>query len=311
MRLNLIKFTDVYLGESNFWFGGVDSSDESIVAPDEVRGDLAALRALCVTTHEKMGRDDFTVRYEEVSYRASLMQTVSESVFVLRRFPECIPEFESLGIHEGIIQLLMKPKMTGLVVISGAFGQGKTTTASSYVVSRLSKFGGVVITLEDPPEMPLEGPKGRGVCYQTWVNDGDFSAAARKATRWAPSIIFLGEVRDGHTAAEALKSSINGRLVVCTMHADSVTSSIERMYSMAVSSGLPTDDASSVLSSGLAAVLHQKLEGNPKKLQTEFLFLRGSEHAGTKNMIRDRKFMQLGSEIMSQTNKLLHGNGRS
>lgn len=310
MRLKDIKFADAYLGESNFWFGGIGAADESAPAPSEVCGDLDALRAVCVASHIKMGRDDFTVRYEEVAYRASLMQTVSETVFVLRRFPEYVPEFSSLGIHDGIIHLLMKPKITGLVIISGAFGQGKTTTASAYVVDRLAKFGGVAITLEDPPEMPLEGPRGKGVCYQTWVNDGDFSKAARNASRWAPTMIFLGEVRDGHTAAEALKSSINGRLVVCTLHADSVSSSIERMYSMAVSSGLPTDDVSSVLSNGLAAVLHQKLEGNPKKLQTEFMFLRGNEYAGARNMIRDRKFALLGSEIMSQTNRLLYGVGR-
>lgn len=305
MQLSEIKFTDVYLGESRYWFGGSGSSDDATIAPDNILDSLQTLRAICSDHSAKTNLNEFTVRYEERSYRVSLMQTVREQVFVLRKFPEFIPKFDSLGIHDGIIQNLMTPKMTGLVIISGAFGQGKTTTASAYAMERLNKFGGITITLEDPPEMPLEGHHGKGVCYQTWVENGDFADAMKKAARWAPTVIFLGEVRDGPSASEALKASINGRLVICTLHADSVISSIERMHQMAVSNGSPPDEASSVLANGLSAVLHQKLEGEAKRLQTEFLFLRNDSSIGAKNIIRDRKFNQLGNEITLQMNKMI------
>lgn len=305
MLLSEIPFADVYLGESACWFSGVGSADESMPAPTEVMGDLLRLRSECEKRRAEMNRPEFNIRHEETSYRVSLMQSVTENVFVLRKFPDSVPQFAHLGLNDGVAEKLMASKMTGLVVIAGAYGQGKTTTASALVDARLSKYGGVAITLEDPPEMPLQGPRGKGVCYQTWVEDGNFSEAARKAARWAPTIIFLGEVRDGNTADEALKASINGRLVICTLHANSVQSAIERIYSLANSTGSTIEDTASLLSNGLAAVMHQKLEGEKKRLMTEFLFLRDEDSSGIKNMIRQRKFEQLGSEINRQTNRLI------
>lgn len=305
MLLCEIPFTDAYLGEAACWFSGVGAADESMLAPDAVTGELLRLRSECEKKRGEMNRAEFNIRHEGISYRVSLMQSVMENVFVLRKFPDTVPQFTKLGLNEGIIEKLMASKMTGLVVIAGAYGQGKTTTASALVDARLSKHGGVAITLEDPPEMPLQGPRGKGVCYQTWVEDGNFSEAARKAARWAPTMIFLGEVRDGNTANEALKASINGRLVICTLHADSVQSAIERICSLANSTGSTIEDTSSLLSNGLAAVMHQKLEGEKKRLMTEFLFLRDEDATGIKNMIRQRKFEQLGSEINRQTNRLI------
>ena len=310
MRFADIDFTDVYLGESACWFAGVSGADDSMRAPQEVMGDLLRLRGVCVKTQEDIKRPEFTVRHEDVSYRVSMMQSVGEKVYVLRKFPETVPEFDTLGIMDGIVKFLLTPKMTGLIIISGAYGQGKTTTASALVDERLKHFGGVAITLEDPPEKPLQGARGSGVCYQTWVEDGNFSEAARKAARWAPTIIFLGEVRDGHTAAEALKASINGRLVICTLHANSVQSSLERLYSLANSAGGSIEDTASLLASGIAAIMHQNLEGEQKKrIKTEFLFLRGEDTAGVKNLIRQRKFEQVGSEINLQLNKMMMKRG--
>lgn len=311
MLLSEIPFSDVYLGESVCWFSGVGSADESMLAPNEVMGDLLRLRSECEKKRGEMQRPEFNIRHEGISYRVSLMQSVTENVFVLRKFPDFVPQFTSLGINDGVVGKLMSSKMTGLVVIAGAYGQGKTTSGSALVDARLNRYGGVAITLEDPPEMPLQGPRGKGVCYQTWVEDGNFSEAMRKAARWAPTIIFLGEVRDGNTADEALKASINGRLVICTLHADSVPSAIERIYSLANSTGNTVEDTSSLLSNGLAAVMHQKLEGEKKRLVTEFLFLRDDDSSGAKNMIRQRKFEQLGSEINRQTNRLFMPRGSS
>jgi len=305
MRVSELSFTDVFLGDSACWFSGIGGADESQVANDDVTGDLMKLRVACEKVELDIKRPEFTVRYDSVSYRVSVMQSISEKVFVLRRFPDSVPEFQTLGILDRIRECLLTPKMTGLIIIAGAYGQGKTTTASSLLDERLQRYGGVAITLEDPPEMPLQGARGKGVCYQTWVADGNFSEAARKAARWAPTMIFLGEVRDGHTADEALKASINGRLVICTLHADSVQSALERIYTLANGIGSSTDDTASLLSNGIAAVLFQRLEGEKKKrINTEFLFLRGEDSSGVKNMIRQRKFSQVGSEINHQANKL-------
>lgn len=305
--LKEIDLKDIYLGRPNAWLAGVPGTSDPIPAPDHCLEELDELRDMCDQFVAARGKEEFTVRHNDVAYRASVLKSMSDVVYVLRRFPPTVPPLESLGIHQGYVSRFMQPGLSGLVVVAGAFGQGKTTTASSVIASRLSKFGGVAITIEDPPEMPLEGRHGEGVCYQTWVDRGQFGDATRKCARFAPSIIFLGEVRDAETAAEALRASINGRLVICTTHADSVPMAIERIYSLANGVAGNSDDTASLLAGGLLCVMHQRLEGEPKHPKIEFLWMGDNDSQGVRNTIRQRRFDQVGSEVMLQLNRMMMG----
>lgn len=309
-KLSDLVFSDIYLGQGASWLAGVPSKLDPVPAPAECIEELDSLRKKCDDFVEAKRKDEFTVRGNGIAYRVSVMKTLNEIVYVLRRFPNEVPSINDLGIHPGYIKRLMSPRMTGLVVIAGAFGQGKTTTASSIMTARLSQYGGVGITVEDPPEMPLEGRHGEGVCYQTWVEQGGFGHACRQAARWAPSIIFLGEVRDGETAAEALRASINGRLVVCTTHADSVAMAVERLYSLANGVAGNSEDTSSLLAAGLTAVVHQRLESDAngvKRPKIGFLWMGDDESKGVRNTIRQRRFDQIENEVMLQLNRMMMG----
>lgn len=300
-----LKFKDIYLGKSRALLSGVPNTKDPVLAPESARDDLSKLRTKCEELRATTGREEFPVRSGDITYRASTMETLSDNVFVLRRMPETIPRPEDLSIHPGYLEMLARPGLTGLVVVAGPFGQGKTTTASAVLVARLSKFGGVGVTIEDPPEMPLEGDHGDGVCYQTWAERGEFGEACRKAARWAPSMIFIGEVREPEAAAEALRASINGRLVICTAHADSVPMAIERIYSLAVSSIGNPEDVAALLGNGLLAVMHQRLEGEPRKPKVEFLWLGDPDAAGIRNTIRQRRFDQVANEVKAQLNRMV------
>jgi len=304
--LRHLPFTDLYLGEHVAHMAGVPGTHDPLPVPGELELEISELRAKCASVWEQHGRDDFSIKYQNTSYRASVIQSLADTVFVLRRFPESIPQLQQLGIHQKIIENLLEPNITGLIVVSGTFGQGKTTTASSLVVSRLAALGGVAITIEDPPEMPLEGQHGLGVCYQTWAGKGGFADACRKATRWAPSIIFLGEVRDGETAIEALRASINGRLVVCTTHSDNVTGAIERIFALA-SSETSSEDTTQLLAHGLKGVLHQRLEihGDRKQVFLTSLWVDGPDETGIRSTITSRRINQLQSFVDQQRNQML------
>lgn len=302
-----IDLKDIYLGRKDAWLAGVPGTLDPVIAPDHCVDELNELRVVCDETVALAHKDEFAIRHNGVAYRVSIMKSINEVVYVLRRFPATIPMLDSLSIHSGYVGQLMRPGITGLIVVSGAFGQGKTTTASAIIAARLKLYGGVAISIEDPPEMPLEGRHGEGVCYQTWVDRGGFGDACRKAARWAPSIIFLGEVRDPETAAEALRASLNGRLVVCTTHADSVPMTIERMYSLANGVTGNSDDTASLLAGGLLCVVHQRLEGEPKRPKIEFLWLGDQDSQGTRNTIRMRRFDQVSSEVTLQLNRMLMG----
>lgn len=309
-----IKFTDIYVGQTAALLSGVPGTLDPTPAPPEHAEEIKELRQKCQDLLEKHKREDFALRHCETSYRASVIKSLDEEVFVLRRFPDVVPKLTELGIHSALIDKLMKKGLSGLIVVSGAFGQGKTTTGSAILVARLSTLGGVAVTVEDPPEMPLQGKHGEGVCYQTWVERGGFADACRKATRWAPSMIFLGEIRDAETAVEALRASVNGRMVVCTTHSDNAAMAIERIFSLATSAvGSGTsDDIATLLASGLTAVLHQKLENHSgeKRLIMESLWVEGDDATSIRAIIASKKLNQLSSVIQLQRNRIFAASSR-
>lgn len=314
MPLKEYTFSDLYLGTQGAWISGVPGTSDPIAPPSEHKAEVEALREECEKYHRSNpDREDFPLRHAAVSYRVSIMRTIEEIVFVLRRLSEIIAPITSLGIPPVLVEMMMQPGLSGLFVISGTFGQGKTTTASSLVASRIGKFGGVAVTVEEPPEMPLHGRHGEGVCYQTWVDKGGFGHACRQAARWAPSVIFLGEIRDAETALEALRASINGKLVVCTAHADNPAMAIERIFALANTDNASPDDVLGMLATGLTAIVHQKLEntGSRRQLLVDPLFLIGEDSQGARNIIRQRKFDQLKSLVQLQKNKMITSGGRS
>lgn len=312
-QLNDLEFSDIYLGKEASWLAGVPGKLDPVPAPVDCIEELNELRRRCEEEASSSGRKDFNVKGNILVFRASILKSLNEIVYVLRRYPKEVPNIETLGIHQGHIKLFMKPNLTGLIVIAGAYAQGKTTTASSIICGRISQYGGVAVTIEDPPEMPLEGRHGEGVCYQTWVTQGGFAQGCRQAARWSPSIIFLGEVRDAETASEALRASINGRLVICTTHADNVSMAVERLYSLALAGVTGnSDDVASLLSSGLTAVAHQQLVSDAngvKHPKLKMLWL-GSDKddqtaQGVRNTIRQKRFDHVENEVQLQLNRLM------
>jgi len=316
MTLKELTFSDIYLGAHGAaWLSGVPGTLDPVQPPAEVQPELNDLRSECEAYRNRFpDREDFPLRKGEISYRVSVMRSINEVVFVLRRLNDKVAGISELGIPGGIVEMMMAPNLRGLFVISGTFGQGKTTTASALVASRLAKYGGVAVTVEEPPEMPLEGRHGEGVCYQTWVEPGKFSHACRQVARWAPSIIFLGEVRDDETALEALRASINGRLVVCTTHADNCAMAVERIFALASANDSSADDVLSMLATGLCAVVHQRLDpapaGGRRQLSVDPLFLTGEDSYAIRAVIRQRKFDQLKNSVQLQKNRMILAKGR-
>jgi twitching motility protein PilT len=306
------SFSDIYVGAGGAWLSGVPGASDPVAAAGADAQEVNELRTACEAYREQHPeREDFPLRKGEVSYRASVLRSMRETVFVLRRLREKITPIGELGIAPVFVDMMMKPRLNGLFVISGTFGQGKTTTASSLVVSRVARFGGVAITVEEPPEMPMEGRHGEGVCYQHWVERGGFAHACRQVARWAPSIIFLGEIRDAETALEALRASINGKLVVCTTHADNCAMAIERIFALASTDSASAEDVLGMLATGLSAVVHQRLEpvaaNGRRQLTLDPLFMTSEDAHGARSIIRQRKFEQLKNVVQLQKNRMIVG----
>jgi twitching motility protein PilT len=155
------------------------------------------------------------------------------------------PELTKLptALPKPILQILLDPEIRrgGLIYVCGSAGAGKTTTASATVVSRLLKFGGMAFTIEDPPEMALNGVHGAGYCRQTNVisgdGGGDWAASLRSVLRSQPSatdlILFVGEIRSPEAARTMLQAASNGFLVICTGFASDMVTAVQDLIAKA------------------------------------------------------------------------------
>lgn len=274
--------------------------------PSDAADDAARLRALCQSQEIELGTSDFSVEYDGVHYRVSRMAAQRGPVFVLRRMPTQVPRLESLRLNEEVTKALLVPRLTGLLLIAGRTGAGKTTTASALLVERIEMFGGVAVAAEDPPELPLEGFHRSGVCYQVWASQdrGGYPAVARQIVRWKPNVIMFGEVRDATTAEEAMKAAINGHLVISTIHADTVSGAIQRFHALA--SDLPQDSAAKLLSESLCAVMVQELMYVPELgilPQVQFLDFNFEDSGrGARTHVRTMSWQMLQAEVQHQEN---------
>lgn len=216
------------------------------------------------------GYEEFVIQEGDRRYRGHVLHTIDGRVFALRRMPATVPNIENLGLPDPIRDLLVHPglsKRGGLIIIGGETGQGKSTTIASVIMRRVEELGSFCLTIEDPPEMPLHGPHGKGIIFQTAARIGGFGDALRGAMRCYPavggSMLYVGETRDGETAAEVLRAAVNGHLVLTTIHANNVSTIVQRFMTMAKSVMGSEEEVKSVTAAALRLAMHQELEFVP------------------------------------------------
>jgi type II secretory ATPase GspE/PulE/Tfp pilus assembly ATPase PilB-like protein len=183
--------------------------------------------------------------------RVATYPTVTGEKIVLRLFQETgIPRLAELQLPETaraeLEQFLLKT--TGLLLLTGPAGSGKTTTIYSLLRELATRGGRHIITVEDPAEQIIPG------VMQTEVNEErglDFAKAARHLLRQDPQVLVIGEIRDEETAGISVRAALTGHLVISTLHAGSCRGVLERLQVLC-------PDASAV-SAALELVLNQRL----------------------------------------------------
>jgi general secretion pathway protein E len=138
-------------------------------------------------------------------------------------------------------------KPSGMVLICGPTGSGKTTTLYS-MLNQIDRLTHNVITVEDPIEAPLAEASQIEINAKAGIT---FGKALRSILRQDPDVICVGEIRDEETAEIALRAAQTGHLVLATIHCDSNATALTRLLDLGVSSSL--------LSSGLNLLLSQRL----------------------------------------------------
>ena len=297
--------TDWYLPESNprggWVYPGMVLVEENAKLTEVAR----EMAALC---QQKPG-EDFVIKHGARLYRGHRIGSVEGDLLALRRVPSMVPPLDKLGLSDPVRALLLHEKLSkgGLVIIAGETGQGKSTTAAAAIRARVEKFGSFCLTVEDPPELPLNGRVGKsGMVVQTDVRQGNFGDALRGAMRSYPtqgnSILFVGETRDPETAGEVLRIATNGHLVITTIHGDDLIGSTQRFMALArAHKGMNEQEAKAVFSSAFRLMLHQQLshEGGRRQLKANILFS-GDRSSPVANRIRQGSIEGLSTDVQQQ-----------
>ena len=144
-----------------------------------------------------------------------------------------------------LIDLISRP--TGIILVTGPTGSGKTTTLYG-ALGKVDRSSRNVMTIEDPVEYHLEGISQTQVNVKRGVT---FAAGLRALLRQDPDVILVGEIRDAETAQLAVQASLTGHLVLATLHTNDAPSAIARLVDIGMEPYLIT--------STLLAVLAQRL----------------------------------------------------
>jgi type II secretory ATPase GspE/PulE/Tfp pilus assembly ATPase PilB-like protein len=168
----------------------------------------------------------------DINLRLETVPTINGIDVVMRLFnmQQDMYVLDKLGLspdeREVVDDIIKKP--SGLVMIVGPTGSGKTTTLYS-MLNTLNSEERKILTIEDPVEYQFTGISQIPVRSKEGGNDNSFADKLRAILRLDPDIVMVGEVRDMDTARTALQASLTGHLVLTTFHASNAAAALTRL----------------------------------------------------------------------------------
>jgi general secretion pathway protein E len=170
----------------------------------------------------------------EIELRLSTLPTAFGEKLVARIFDPTVllRDFAQLGLDQKSESTWLKlaNQPTGIVLLTGPTGSGKTTTLYT-TLKKIATSDVNVCTIEDPIEM-VE-PSFNQMQVQSEIQL-DFASGVRALLRQDPDIIMIGEIRDKETAEMAIQASLTGHLVISTLHTNDAASAITRLQDIGI-----------------------------------------------------------------------------
>lgn len=245
---------------------------------------------------EEDGELDFAYDLEGVArFRVNLMIQARGPGAVFRIIPNNLPTLDELDLPQSLKKLCRLT--SGLVLVTGPTGSGKTTTLAAMVNEINRTQSRHIITVEDPIEFVHEPHSSVITQRQVGVHVDSFATALRSSLRESPDVLVVGEMRDLETVSLALQAAETGVLVFGTLHTNSAAKAIDRITDVYPEE--QQEQARGLLSVLLKGVVAQQLckraSGEGRVAALEILF---SNYA-VSNMIRECKSYQIDGYLQS------------
>ena len=272
----------------------VNQKEMPVVSPEDAKGIALAL----------MGEDrqERFLKQKEVDFAYSLSDKARFRVNIFFQMGFVSMALRIIGSEIKTIEELNLPLTIkrfaqaehGLVLITGASSQGKSTTLASLVDSINHSRSEHIITIEDPIEYIFKDDVALVEQREVSQDTLSFSNALRAALREDPDVIMVGEMRDLETISTTITAAETGHLVFATLHTNSAAQTIHRIIDV-----FPSDQQGQVrsqLASSLLGVISQKLipvKGKGFLPACEVLI----STSGISNLIRENKIHEIPSII--------------
>jgi twitching motility protein PilT len=239
---------------------------------------------------------DFAYEIPEISrFRVNVMRHLNGVGAVFRAIPSKAKSLEDLNLPE-VVNSLCK-QTSGLILVTGKTGSGKSTTLAAMVDSINTRLKGHILTIEDPIEF-VHSRKGCLISQrEIGVHSPSFAAALHSALREDPDVILVGELRDLETMSVAITAAEMGILVMGTLHTNGAAQTVDRMVN-----SFPADKQSHIrtmLSTSLRGVISQQLlptKHKPGRIAALEILVNTS---AVSNLIRQGKLDQLETAMQS------------
>jgi len=177
---------------------------------------------------ERLGEVDFSCSVAEVGrFRCNAFRQRGAVALSIRIVPHFIPSLETLGVPAIVGEMVCDK--SGLFLVTGPTGSGKSSTLAAIVDRINSKRSCHIITLEDPIEYLHRHKQAIVNQRELGVDTHSFAAALRAALRQDPDVILVGEMRDLETISVALTAAETGHLILSTLRTADVTQAVERI----------------------------------------------------------------------------------
>jgi len=273
--------------------------DNSILSKEEM--EQTALYILGLDDYkvfDKQGEIDTSYQIDGVgNFRINIYRHRGMIAIAARIIKTEIPSLEYLGLPETVGALARYP--SGLVLVTGPTGSGKSTTLACMVDIINSERTCHIVTLEDPIEYIHKHKMSYITQREIGLDSQDFTLALRSSLRQDPDVIMIGELRDLETISTAITAAETGHLVLATLHTINAAQTVERMVDV-----FPSYQQQQIriqLANCLRAVVSQRLLPNKTNermvVATELMICTSA----IRNLIRDGKYHQIPNAIFTGT----------
>lgn len=274
----------------------ISVTDEPLSAKDALESFKGIMNLRNQEVLENDEQVDFAYELKGVGrFRANIFRHLNGIGGIFRAIPSEVVPLEKLNMPP-IMESVCKQK-SGLILVTGKTGSGKSTTLASMVDVINTQQKGHILTIEDPIE--FEHERKNCLVSQREVNNHtkSFSQALHSALREDPDIILVGELRDLETMSLAVTAAETGILVLATLHTNSAASTVDRVINTFPVNKQP--HIRTMLSTSLRAIVSQQLlktaNGKGRVAAVEILI----NTSASSNILREGKSEQLQNIIQS------------